>query len=75
MKNGWENVFELWRGGGEKLPFSVRRRSWNPAVSFFVVEGVEIKNWPYGKAWGRFRGQGPVEQLQCAGCYQWERVE
>ena len=49
-----KNVFQLWKEGGEKLPFKVIRWTWNPATSTFLVERIEIGKWPYGKAWGRF---------------------
>ena len=51
---GNKNVFQLWKEGGERLPFKVIRWTWNPATSTFLVERIEIGKWPYGKAWGRF---------------------
>lgn len=78
----WSNVFELWRDNGERLPFRVRRWSWNKAT-YAVVESVVIKIWPYGVADGylvimNHLGKGKVVRckavLACAGCYQWEFV-
>jgi len=73
-----KNVFQLWKEGGEKLPFKVIRWTWNPATSTFLVERIEIGKWPYGKAWGRFIRNGVPEapqQLNGAGSYQWKVVE
>jgi hypothetical protein len=73
-----KNVFELWKANGEKLPFKVIRWTWNPATNF-LVERVEIRKWPYGKAWGRFVRGGVAdansEALSCAGTYEWKIVE
>ncbi|WP_210247022.1 hypothetical protein [Phyllobacterium endophyticum] len=47
----WKNIFQLWREGGEALPFQVAKSSWAAdAGHFLVVERVEIKKWPYGAA-------------------------
>ena len=74
-----KNVFQLWKEGGEKLPFKVIRWTWNPATSAFLVERIEVGKWPYGKAWGRFIRDGVPEatpqQLSGAGSYQWKVVE
>ena len=82
----WKNVFQLWLEGGKVLPFVVRRWSWSD-YSSFVVKRVEIsaKDWDnfartgklYGKAYGDFVGRvrGCDIQLDCAGCYEWVRVE
>jgi hypothetical protein len=43
---------QLWKEGGEKLPFKVIRWTWNPANSAFLVERIEIGKWPYGKHGG-----------------------
>ena len=56
-----KNVFQLWKEGGERLPFKVIRWTWNPATSTFLVERIEIGKWPYGKAWGRFIRNGVPE--------------
>ncbi|MBN9066654.1 MAG: hypothetical protein J0H60_09330 [Rhizobiales bacterium] len=73
-----KNVLELWKTNGEKLPFKVIRWTWNPATNF-LVERVEIRKWPYGKAWGRFVRNGIAdaasEQLSCAGNFQRKIVE
>ena len=74
---GNKNVFQLWKEGGERLPFKVIRWTWNPATSTFLVERIEIGKWPYGKAWGRFIRNGVPEvpqQLSGAGSYQWKVV-
>ena len=73
-----KNVFQLWKEGGEKLPFKVIRWTWHPATSAFLVERIEVRKWPYGKAWGRFIRNGVPEapqQLSGAGSYQWKVVE
>jgi hypothetical protein len=70
-------VFQLWREGGEKLPFKVIRWTWKPEASAFLVERIEIGKWPYGKAWGRFIRDGVAqspEKLSNAGSYQWKIV-
>lgn len=72
-----KNVFQLWREGGEKLPFKVIRWSWNPTKTVFLVERIEIKNWPYGTAWGCFVRNGvpgTPQKLDSAGSYQWKTV-
>lgn len=72
-----KNVFQLWKEVGEKLPFKVVRWNWHEPNSGFLVESIEIRKWPYGKAWGRaFRNGvfGREEELGCAGCYQWKIV-
>ncbi|MBZ9742250.1 hypothetical protein [Mesorhizobium sp. CO1-1-4] len=72
-----KNVFQLWKEQGEKLPFKVIRWTWS-ANRAFVVERIEIGNWPYGNAWGRpiLNGvAGPQEKLSCAGSYQWKVVD
>lgn len=73
-----KNVFQLWRECGERLPFKVIRWTWNPASSVFLVERIEIRKWPYGKAWGRYIRNGMHEahqELNGAGNYQWKMVE
>ncbi len=73
-----KNVFELWQEGGQQLPFTVVRWTWNPANSAFLVEKIEVKKWPYGTAWGRFLKDGvpgEYEKLSCAGSYQWKTVD
>ena len=73
-----KNVFQLWRDGGEVLPFRVIRWTWNPAATNFLVEQIEIGKWPYGKAWGRiirYGVLGEFEQLKNAGSYQWKIVQ
>jgi hypothetical protein len=59
-----KNVFQLWKEGGERLPFKVIRWTWNNATSAFLVERIEIGKWPYGKAWGRFIRNGVPEAPQ-----------
>ncbi|TAU48161.1 hypothetical protein ELI44_09095 [Rhizobium ruizarguesonis] len=73
-----KNVFQIWKTGEEKLPFKVVRHSWNPQISAFLVEKIEIKKWPYGTAWGRFIRNGIAgapQKLDNAGSYQWKVVE
>jgi hypothetical protein len=44
-----------------------------------LVTDVKIRKMPYGKAWGHFfkRGKekGELQEISCAGCYQWEYVK
>lgn len=71
------NVFQLWKDGGEKLPFKVIRWTWSH-TSYFIVEEVQIGKWPYGKAWGRFVRDGvhgELQQIDNAGSYHWKAVE
>lgn len=67
-------MFELWREHGEVLPFKVRRLGWSYR-SYVVVESIEVKKWPYGKAEGYFVRDGQRASypgcLSCAGFYQW----
>ena len=73
-----DNVFQIWRRNGERLPFKVRRWSWRPGT-YAVVTGVKIGKYPYGKAtWYLVRSgkrivvrEGSWDCLGCAGCYQW----
>jgi hypothetical protein len=69
------NVFQLWALNGEKLPFRVRKASWNPKVEqYYLVERIQISKWPYGFAWGRYCREGKLsetEKLRNAGTYQW----
>ena len=71
----WKNIFQLWRHNGEVLPFRVVRSSWSAdAPHFLVVEEIEIRNWPYGTAWGswHYAGQPPKrEKIGVAGTYVW----
>lgn len=72
-----KNIFQLWKENGELLPFKVIRWTWNPAVSAYLVEQVDIGKWPYGKAWGRFVHNGvpgKLEKMPNAGSYQWKIV-
>ncbi|CAH2408214.1 hypothetical protein MES5069_660015 [Mesorhizobium escarrei] len=49
----WKNIFQLWRANGEAVPFKVAKSTWSAdAGHFLIVEGVEVKRWPYGAAWG-----------------------
>ena len=70
-----KNLFELWREGGEKLPFKVILDSWNETKHYAVVERVEIKDWPYGNAFGQyfFNGKpGEKSAIRNAGTYRWK---
>ncbi|MCZ4090609.1 hypothetical protein [Sinorhizobium psoraleae] len=72
-----KNVFQLWKEGGEKLPFTVIRWTWGPA-SYFLVEKLEIGKRRYGKAWGRFVRDGVAgepQKMDNAGSHQWKIVE
>src|SRR4051794_31458271 len=37
-----KNVFQLWKEGGERLPFKVIRWTWTPGASAFLMERIEI---------------------------------
>ena len=82
-----KNIFEIWKDSGEKLPFAVRRQKWDEQY-FTVVTGIQIKKWPYGKAYGyptingeysnhyEYDSQWKNSQIiPCAGCYQWTLVK
>ena len=72
-----KNVFQLWKENGEQLPFKVIRWTWNPSASAYLVERIEIGNWPYGKAWGRFIRNGvpsELDRMPNAGSFQWKIV-
>ncbi len=78
-----KNVFEIWNDNNEQLPFFVRRHSWGKNSKFLVTE-IEIKEEYYkktGKLYGVAKGffyrRGDKEGFQglnCAGCYQWDKV-
>jgi hypothetical protein len=43
-----------------------------------MSQKVEIKEWPYGSAWGHYHWNGfpgPRENVKAAGTYNWKRVE
>lgn len=80
------NIFEVWKQLGEKVPFAVRRDTWSNEF-YTIVDYVEIKNWPYGIAQGYPTHSGnPTNhydydkkwrqnrEIPCAGCYQWTHV-
>ena len=74
-----QNVFQLWKSIGERLPFAVRRNTWSKE-SYLIIHDIRIKKYPYGDAAGIFynndkpKSQKP-EPVSCAGCYQWELVD
>lgn len=74
MKTSLENVFQIWRKLGEALPFRVRRSGWHPST-YFLVRRVEIRRYPYGKAFGDLYLRGVLSktdiELSCASCYEW----
>lgn len=74
-----KNIFEIWKENGEKLPFKAIRNSWNENKGHFVlIEKIEIKKWPYGKAYGQYfyNGQaGKIGIIDCAGTYAWKLKE
>jgi hypothetical protein len=74
-----QNVFEIWKENGEKLPFKVRIDSWSDRLGHYaLIEKIEIGKWPYGKAYGQyfFHGKpGERGQIQNAGTYRWKLVE
>lgn len=70
-----KNIFELWKENGEKLPFKVILDSWNEDRHYAVIEKIEIKNWPYGTAYGQyFFNSKPGEKgvIRNAGTYRWK---
>jgi hypothetical protein len=82
-----KNIFEIWKDGGEKLPFAVRREKWDEQF-FTVVTGIQIRKWPYGNAYGYPTLNGDYSNhyeydsqwknhriIPCAGCYQWTLVK
>jgi len=82
-----KNIFEIWKENGEKIPFAVRRNNWTENF-YTVVTKVEIKKWPYGKAYGYSTINGKFTNhysydngwrkegtIPCAGCYQWTFVK
>jgi hypothetical protein len=87
MKNGYKNIFEIWRDNGETVPFAVRRWNWSDQY-YTIVTKIEIKKWPYGNAYGYPTINGMYsdhynydknwrtkKMIPCAGCYQWTIVE
>lgn len=75
----YNNIFEIWALNEQKLPFKVRKESWNKAVSqHYLIEKIEISKWPYGKAWGRYvrnGDAGDTEKVPNSGTYTWIKVE
>jgi hypothetical protein len=82
-----QNIFEIWREIGEKVPFAVRNYRWSDKY-YSVVEKIEIGKWPYGKAYGyptingqysdhyeRDKRWRQTKQIPLDGCYQWTLVE
>jgi len=72
-----KNIFEIWRGNGEKLPFKARIDSWCEK-HFVVVERVEIGKWSYGQAFGQYYFYGkPGDKtiIKNSGTYRWTLVE
>ena len=74
------NIMQIWIKNNKELPFKVRRESWGPC-SWIEVTKVLISEHNeeyfkktgnlYGKAFGKFLGKEPEQQINCAGCYQW----
>lgn len=80
------NIFEIWKELGEKVPFAVRRDNWTDEF-YTIIESVEIKKWPYGTAKGYPTVNGypsnhydyhkkwrENREIPSAGCYQWTYV-
>lgn len=75
----WKNIFQLWRGNGEALPFKVAKSSWSAeAGHYLLVERIEIKTWPYGNAWGQYHWRGVPgaknEKINQPGTYTWKAL-
>lgn len=71
------NIFQIWESLGQKTPFAVRKSSWAKA-SYTVVTKIEIRQMPYGKAWGCFvknGRKGREEEIRSPGVYEWSLVE
>lgn len=70
-----KNLFELWRENGEKLPFMAIIDSWDENKHYALIERIEVKNWPYGKAFGQYFFNGrPGERglIRNSGTYRWK---
>jgi len=85
--NKEQNIFQIWKMIGEKVPFAVRNYRWSDNY-YTVVEKIEIGKWPYGKAYGyptingqysdhyeRYKRWRQTKQIPLDGCYQWTLVE
>lgn len=78
-----QNIFQIWNDLGQRVPFAVKRESWNPASSYEWWQRLRLGSSPYGKAWGYFRRReqnisepdGEPGEVRCAGCYQWFLVD
>jgi hypothetical protein len=81
------NIFQIWESIGKTTPFAVRRDNWEEKY-YTIVEKVEIKKMPYGKAYGYTTINGEFSNhyeyaeewvkdktIPCSGCYQWTLVE
>jgi hypothetical protein len=77
--NDGKNIFQIWKDGGEKLPFRVRLDSWSEYRGHYaLIEKIEIRKWPYGNAFGQyfFNGvPGRTGQIDNAGTYRWTLIE
>ena len=71
-----KNLFELWREGGEVLPFKAVLDSWSEEAGHYaLIEKIEIKTWPYGNAFGQYFFNGlPGKKgiIANAGTYRWK---
>jgi hypothetical protein len=74
-----QNIFQIWRENGEKLPFKARIDSWSESLGHFaLIEKIEIGKWPYGEAHGQyfFHGvPGEKSEIRNAGTYRWTLIE
>jgi hypothetical protein len=75
----WSNIFELWDVNERQLPFKVVRESWNQASDHYIlVERIEVRNWPYGFAWGRYFRDGKAgeeHKIGSGGSFQWRKID
>ena len=82
-----QNIFQIWKAIGEKVPFAVRNYRWSDQY-YTIVEKIEIGKWPYGYAYGyptingrysnhyeRDNTWRKSNRIPLAGCYQWTFVE
>ena len=71
-------VFELWALNDRQLSMQVVRERWRQSADhYMLVERIEIRNWPYGFAWGRYYRNGEAAEEQkigSAGSYEWREL-
>ena len=81
-----QNLFQIWRNNGSRLPFAAWLDSWH-RDRYVVVEEIEVRSWPYGIARGYPTENGVPSDIYNydrdwklqriipnAGVYRWEHV-